>query len=193
MNKIITLLTGNKRKKIAFEQAIKGFDVDIEIEKPWLPEIQDNDTDSVAGFAAKYGANLLKKPVIKIDSGFFIEGLKGFPGVLVNSVDNQVGAERFFEILKNLKNRKAWIKISLAYCEPNKEPVIFNNKCEGIITKKQISLLDESFIDKLFIPYHNKNKNFRTMGQIRKEQPELLSEIWGDIELQFIKWFIDNF
>ena len=191
MTKTITLLTGNKRKEISFRKAIEGFNIKIAVENPWLPEIQDGDTVNVAAFAAKYGANLLKKPVVKIDAGFYIKELKGFPGTLVHTVDKQIGVERFFEILKNLKSRESWIKISLAYCEPGKNSVIFNSKCRGIIVNKLI-FSEGSFIDRLFIPHHVKNKNLKTMGQIRKEYPDLLPEVWGSPELQFAKWFASN-
>ena len=194
MIKTITILTGNKRKEKGLKKIFEdlGIKIKIEIENPWLPEIQDSDTANVASFAARYGADLLKKPIIKMDSGFSVEELSGFPGTLVHSVDEQVGTERFFEILKNLKNRKAWIENSLAYCRPNKKPIIFKSKCKGVIVKQ---LLDSegSFIDRLFIPYHSKNKELKTIGQIRKENPELFSEMWGDAELQFAKWLAGSF
>ncbi len=124
MTKAITLITANEGKKKYLEESAKGFDIKIEVEKIWLPEIQDNDTAKVASFAARYGADLLEKPVVKMDSGFFIEELNGFPGTLVNNVHKQIGAEKFFEIVKTLKNRSARIENSLAYCEPKKEAVV---------------------------------------------------------------------
>lgn len=193
MTKIITLLTGNKKKKEALEKAIEKFDIKLNVENPWLPEIQDEDTAKVAAFAAQYGANLLKKPVIKMDSGFYIEALNGFPGTLVSTVDKKIGAESFLGILKNLKNRKAWINDSLAYCEPDKEPVVFNSECNGFITDSP-TLSEDTFIGRLFIPDHSENKEMKTLGQIRRENPALASKIWGgegeSTESQFVKWFI---
>lgn len=189
MRKIITLLTGNERKKRSLEKASRGFDVKIEVKNPWLPEIQDIDTAKVASFAARYGANLLKKPVVKMDSGFYIKELNGFPGPLVHSVDRQIGVKRFFEIIKNLKDRSARIESSLAYCEPGKEPVAFTGSCNGIVVNK-LSPLEETFIGKLFIPHHIKNKELKTLGQIRQKNLDLALEMWGDAESQFMKWFI---
>ena len=191
MPKTITLITSNERKIKALKRAIEGFDIQLEIKNVELPEIQDIDTAKVAAFAAQYGANLLKKPVVKMDSGFYIEGLNGFPGTLVHFVDKLIGVERFFEMLKNLKNRKAWIENSLAFCKPGGEPVVFKSKCEGIVVN-QLSSSEGSFIDRLFIPYHPKNKSLKTLGEIRKESPELFLEVWGegDAELKFVKWFI---
>jgi len=188
MSKKITLLTGNERKKKSFEKAITGYDIEVEIEKPWIPEIQAEENAEVAAYSAKYGASLLNKPVIKMDSGFFIEGLNGFPGPFVCYVDKQIGADLFFNVLKNLKNRKARIKNSLAYCEPGKEPKIFESGCEGHIAEI-ISPEDGSFIDRLFIPDHPSNQQGKFMGQIRSENYQQFLDIWGDAEVQFAKWF----
>lgn len=188
MSKKIILLTGNERKKKSFEQAIIGYDIEAEIQKPWIPEIQSEDSGEIAAYSAKYGSNLLNKPVIKMDSGFFIDGLNGFPGPFVSYVDKQIGADLFFNILKKLKNRKARIKNSLAYCEPGKEPKIFESGCNGRITKSL--LLDKgSFIDRLFIPNHPFNPKKKLMGIIRNENYDKFLKIWGDAEIQFARWF----
>lgn len=190
----ITLLTGNVRKKQALENTFDrlGLKAILFCKNLWLPEIQAIDTVDVARFAAKYGADLLKKPVIKMDSGFFIEEFNGFPGVLVNSVDKNIGAERFFVLLEKIKNKKARIKNSLAYCEPGKEPIVFSSSCEGVVAEN-LTDADGSFIDKLFIPVHRKNKKMITLSKLRKENPEVVAEIWGDAEEQFGKWFLENF
>jgi len=192
MSKVITLLTGNQGKKRYLEIAAKDLDVEIKVENPWLPEIQDIDTAKVASFAACYGADLLNKPVIKMDAGFYIEELKGFPGPLIHSVYEQIGIERFFEIIKNLKNRNARIENSLAYCEPHGKPVVFTDGCKGVVVSKLVPINNETFIGRLFIPYHNKNKELKTIGQIRQENLDLSLEIWGNAGQQFIKWFVNK-
>jgi len=188
MTKQITLLTGNERKKKSFEQAIAGYDITVDIQKPWIPEIQAEDNSEVAAYSAKYGADLLKKPVVKMDSGFFIEGLNGFPGPLVHYVDQQIGADIFFALLKDLPNRQARIKNSLAYCEPGKEPVIFESGCEGVIPET-LTLAEGSFIDRLFIPRHTGNPDGKLMGQIKEADYNLFLDVWGDAEVQFAHWF----
>ncbi len=188
MSKKIILLTGNERKKKSFERAIAGYDILVEIQKPWIPEIQSENNSEVAAYSAKYGANLLNQPVIKMDSGFFIDGLNGFPGPFVSYVDKQIGADLFFKILSDITNRKARIKNSLAYCEPGEDPKIFESGCEGQITKT-LSLSEGSFIDKLFIPDHTNNPQKKLMGEIRNENYQSFLDIWGDAEIQFAKWF----
>lgn len=191
MAKKIILLTGNERKKKSFEKIINGRDIVVEIQNPWIPEIQAKDNSEVAKFSAKYGANLLNQPVVKMDSGFYIEALDGFPGPYVSYVDKQIGADLFFKILKDLENRKAYIKNSLAYCEPNSEAIAFESGCDGEIVSK-IILPEGSFIDRLFIPRHPKNVNMQTMGEVRNSDYTLFLDFWGDAENQFIDWFLSQ-
>lgn len=191
MTKTITLLTGNERKKKSFEKSIEGFDVLVDIQNPWIPEIQSTDNAEVAAYSAQYGANLLHKLVIKIDSGFFIDGLNGFPGPLLHYVDIQVGADLFFKLLADLQDRTAHIKNCLAYCEPGEEPIIFSSGCSGIIVD-EIRPKPGTFIDRLFIADHPNNPERKTMGEIREADFNTFLSLWGDADLQFVKWFVEN-
>ncbi len=189
--KTITLLTGNPRKKEALERASDlqkpKLDVIFDTKKIWLPEIQESDPSLVAKFAAEYGAAKLGRPVIKMDTGMFTEGLKGFPGAFVHYVDEKLGADGFLDLCRNLKNRRAHIKTALAYCEPGKNPVVFDDVVDGEIVKKARSM-EGSFIDIVFVPYHKENKSLKTIGEIRVERPDLLGSIWGDTETKFLNW-----
>ena len=186
----VTLLTGNERKKESLERAAINTNISITTKKVWLPEIQAIECEAVAAFAAEYGANHLNLPVIKMDSGFFIEELNNFPGTLVHSVDTFIGAERFFLLLEHAKNKKAKITNAIAYCEPKNKPVIFSSSCEGSIVSE---LRNEkgSFVDRLFVPTL-KNPTKKTMGELRIDNPQLAMELWGDAEVQLINWLKEN-
>jgi len=191
MTKIITLLTGNERKKRSFERAINGFPINVNIEKPWIPEIQATNNDEVVAYSARYGADLLHEPVVKMDSGFYIEALDGFPGPFVSYADDQIGADRFIKMLVGEKNRRARIQNSLAYCEPGQEPKIFRSGCAGLVVDR-VAHKDGSFIDRLFIPDHKFNPEMLTMGDIRESNYELFLDIWGDAEIQFARWLTET-
>jgi XTP/dITP diphosphohydrolase len=189
--KVITFITSNPRKKKIFENLFKDQDVMVITKNIKIPEIQADDSEEVVSFATKYCSQLLNSPVVKIDTGFFVEELNGFPGPFVHYIDKQLGCEKFLKILKGAKNRKAYIKVALGYCEPGEKPVIFSHKIPGVIVDK-IKYKEGSFIDKLFIPIHKRNSEMKTMGEIRKEKPEIINEIWGNIENKFAQWFIKN-
>ena len=186
--KAITLLTTSEKKRKGFEKVLSKYNIGVEISDIWIPEIQADNNADIAKFSAQFGANLLNRPVVKVDTGFYIEELSGFPGPLVKYVDEKIGAELFFEIIKKLKNRSASINCALAYCEPKKEPIMFEGGCKGTILNK-LPQNNDGFIDRLFIPSHPANKNKLTIGDIRRKDYNQFLEIWGNVEEEFAKWY----
>ncbi len=74
----ITVVTGNENKArevAAFFEGICSVD-HINMD---LTEIQSDDVGQIARFKAHEAYELLKKPVIVDDTGFFINAFKGFP------------------------------------------------------------------------------------------------------------------
>ncbi len=185
MNKIITLITSNSRKVESLQNAVTPYEYKVEATKMEFPEIQANTTAEVAAFAAKWIADKINKPCVKMDSGFFVKEFGSFPGVYVRWVDEGLGIERFFDIVKNTENKKAMITCSVAYCEPGSEPVTFFGSALGCVPEKMGR--KGSFIDRLFIPDDHNPKNL-TMGELRESDSDAVTEIWGRAEKEFIKW-----
>jgi XTP/dITP diphosphohydrolase len=193
--KIITLLTRNPRKKEALQRAIDQqnpkLDIVFDTKKIWLPEIQENDVVAVAKFAAEYGAAKIDLPAIKMDTGMFVKGLNGFPGAFVHEIDERIGVQKFIDMCRDLKDRSAYITTALAYCEPGKSAKVFYSTVRGEIVRKALPG-EGSFIDKVFIPHHSENKEHKTMGEIRQDNPKLLERIWGNTESSFLAWLTKN-
>lgn len=182
-------MTSNPRKAKSLENAVKKFGYKVEITNVKFPEIQSNSTAEVASFAAKWVADKIKKPCVKMDSGFFVKEFGSFPGVYVRWIDESMGVERFFNIVKNAENKNAMITCSVAYCIPEEEPVTFFGSANGCIPK----YLGQkgSFIDRLFIP-NDHNPERLTMGELRETDPVAVATIWGRAEIKFIKWLSDR-
>jgi len=185
MKKVINLMTGNPRKAKSLEKVVAKFGYEVKVTNEEFPEIQANTTAEVAAFASKWVANKLNKPCVKMDSGFFIKEFGSFPGVYVSWVDEGLGAERFFDILKNTENKKAMITCSVAYCAPGKDPVTFFGSALGHVPEKLGK--KGSFIDRLFVPDDNNPHNV-TLGELRETNPSAVEEIWGRAEKEFVKW-----
>lgn len=185
--KTIILLTSNARKVDSMRAALFGLPIRLRVKNIWLPEIQSEDTGEVAGFAAQFGANKLNAPVIKMDSGFRVDVLGGFPGALVHIVSEKIGPVKFLKFLKQISNRDAQIESSIAFCAPGKKPLIFKGRCYGRVVNS-LTISRGSFIDQLFIPYHKYNPQLKTMGELRKSSPESVKYFWGNAEEQFISW-----
>ena len=82
--------------------------------------------------------------------GFYVNALNGFPGVYSKYVYNTIGLKGMLDLLKDAKDRSAYFKMTLAYCEPNQEPVYFEVTTKGTIAKEIPEVLDVDW-DSIFI------------------------------------------
>ena len=149
--KVITYVTGNKAKVESARHALEPLGFDINNIKMETPEIQADDVVEVSKYSAKWAAEKLNKPVLKNDSGLFVNGLKGFPGVYTRYVDETIGEDGLLKLMENLEDRTAYFKESIAYCEPGNEPVVFEGITKGKIDTKKSGSNGWSW-DFVFIP-----------------------------------------
>ena len=152
MDKVIYLTT-NKGKFEEAERLFKKYGIDIEIATPdfEIPEIQAKTCGEVVAFSCKYMAEKLGRPCVKSDSGLYLECLGGLPGPYNHDFDHSIGVEHFLELIKNETNRKARLEDTFAYCEPGKEPVVFEGLTKGRIDVKKSGTYGWSW-DFIFIP-----------------------------------------
>jgi len=170
------------------QKALKKYNIKVEIEKGLeVPEIQADSCERVASFSAQYAANKLNKPVIKADTGLFIDALNGLPGVYVKEFHKKLGVKKLLLLLKGEKNRNATIVYALAYCEPSKKPMIFVNKTRGRISLEPQGK-EGMLIDYVFIP-EGENK---TMGELKEINPELRKKYWGNTEERLAEWLLKS-
>ena len=159
----ITYVTGNKAKIASARQVLEPLGFEVDNIKMDTPEIQADDVIEVSKYSAKWAAEQLKKPVLKNDSGFFIEALDGFPGALAKYAEDKIKAEGFIKLLEGCKNRKAyWVEV-LSYCEPGSNPISFISKSYGSISTEVKEGRGYDY-DKIFIP-ENDNRTFSEMSE----------------------------
>lgn len=147
----VTFVTGNCKKVQSAQAALSNFGVKVLQEKFDTPEIQDKDIQKVAEYSAKFAAYKLGKPVIKVDVGFEIEALNGFPGPFSKFINEWLPPEKILKLLSGEASRKARFIDVVAYCEPGKEATSFTTETKGIIADKP-SGENGWGIDKIFIP-----------------------------------------
>ena len=183
----VTMVTKNQYKIDAMKNVLDTFGIELEIENFYVPEIQADSCEEVAKFSAQYAANKCGKPVLKADAGLFIDVLGGLPGIYASHFQKKLGPIKVLKLMDGEKNRNAQIVYSLAYCEPNNEPIVFTGGCEGQISKKLKG--DEGMlIDFIFIP----NGSKKTIGELKKCDPQKVSLAWGNTENKFAKWLLKN-
>lgn len=151
MEKKLTYVTGNWAKIASAKQSLEPLGYEIDNIKMDTPEIQADDVTEVAKYSAKWAAEKLNKPVLKNDSGLFVEALKGFPGVYTHYADDTIGEDGLLKLMEGIENRNAYFKEAIAYCEPGGEPIVFEGITKGRIDTKKSGEYGWSW-DFIFIP-----------------------------------------
>ena len=150
------------------------------------PEIQSSTCTDVAAFTAKYLADKLNVPILKSDSGLYLDCLGGLPGPYSAYFAKQIGEEKLLKLLTKESNRKATIEHCFAYCEPNSDPIVFSGRSSGRIS----NFLDPHgvWLERFFIPQHFN----KTLGELALINYQREIECWGDAIHQFAIWYLQN-
>ena len=190
MEKLIYLTTNPNKVNEANEFFRKKYDFNIEIVNPdfEILEIQAETCREVAAFSAEYGANKLGKAVLKSDSGLYIEALGGLPGPYNHYFDKQIGVEKFLELFKNEKNRKARLEHCFAFCEPGKKAIVFSGGGTGTIAYEARGTRGR-WHDRFYIP----DGESKTLSELREIDYTREATFWGDAKDQFAKWYKENY
>jgi len=121
----------------------------------------------IARESAKNLAEKLNKPVITEDTGLYFKAYNNFPGALPKFVYQGIGFEGIFKLLDG-KDRSAYFKTVIGYCEPDKEPVLFEAEMDGKIADKIFMQATNAMpYDHIFIPDGHK-KTIVEMGMEEK-------------------------
>ena len=147
----ITYVTGNWAKIESAKQILEQLGIEIDNIKMETTEIQSNSVEEIAMHSAKEASEKLKCNVLKNDTGFFIEALKGFPGPYAHYVDETLGEDAILKLLEGVENRNACFIEAFAYCEYGKEPIVFKSITKGTIAKEKSGIYGWSW-DFIFIP-----------------------------------------
>jgi XTP/dITP diphosphohydrolase len=167
----ITFITTNKHKVEEAKKALEEFPIEIEQLDMEYPEDHDASIEIIAKTAAKKLAEELQKPIVVEDTGIFFEAYENFPGALPKFVFNTIGYKGMFKLLEE-ESRKAYFKVVVGFCEPGKEPILFDGISKGTITEE---IYDE---DKDVMPYerifiHEGNKV--TNSKLTREEKNKIS------------------
>lgn len=190
MEKLIYLTTNPNKVNEANEFFGKKYGFNLEIVNPKFEilEIQAETCREVAAFSAEYGANKLGKAVLKSDSGLYIEALGGLPGPYNHYFDKQIGIEKFLELFKNEKNRKARLEHCFAFCEPEKKAIVFSGGGTGTIAYEARGTRGR-WHDRFYIP----DGESKTLSELREIDYAREATFWGDAKDQFARWYKENY
>lgn len=154
-----------------------------------LDEPRSDDVKEIATAKVKQAYELLKKPCIALDAGFFIDELNGFPRAFVNFTLETIGIEGILKLMEGKENRKCRFEECLAYHD-GKEIHYFYGKHPGnLSTRIQGNDRKEKWSDLWYI---FKPNNFEiTLAEINEKEREERRKIDGSVEALsvFAKWY----
>lgn len=87
--------------------------------KVQLIEPQSQSQEEVSLFKARQAFEQTKSPVITMDSGIFINSLKGFPGIYTSEIFKVLPAIRIMRLLDDSDDRSAYIQQTISYADRN--------------------------------------------------------------------------
>lgn len=185
-NKLIYLTTNPHKAEEANKFFKQKYGFNIEIVNPdfEIIEIQAKTCAEVASFSAKYAADKLGYPVLKSDSGLYVDALGGLPGPYNAYFDKQIGIEKFLAMLQGETNRKARIEHCFAYCEPGKDPIVFSGGSTGTIANESRGTRGR-WHSKFYIP----DGETKTLSELQEENYEKEATYWGTALDDFAKWY----
>ena len=186
----IVFVTHNKGKAKSAERYfkhIKFTTYDFELDEP-----RSDDLKEIATAKVKQAYQIVQKPCIALDTGFYIDELNGFPKAFVNFALETIGIMGILKLMEGKENRKCRFQECLAFHD-GKEIRYFYGEHEGVLTcevKGKDRKEKWSDLWYIFQPiYFNK-----TLAEMNEEEREARRKIDGSKEAlqEFANWYEVN-
>ena len=186
----IVFVTHNPGKIASAQKTLKN--VKLSIFEYELDEPRSDDIEYISKMKVMEAYELVKKPCISLDCGFWIDALNGFPRAFVNFALETVGLEGILKLMEGIENRSCRFTECLSYYD-GKEFHQFAGKHEGLIASAILGLdTDEKWSDLWYI-YIPKGYE-KTLAQMTQEERDsrVLYESVDSME-EFAKWCVEEF
>ena len=191
----IVFVTHNKGKIASAKRNLK--DINFSIFEYELDEPRSDDIEYISKAKVMEAYQIVKKPCISLDCGFWIDELQGFPKAFVNFALETIGIKGILKLMEGKENRDCRFTECLSYFDGNKLHQ-FMGKHEGILSKEIIGIDTEkrwSDLWYIFIPKGYKKTlaqmtdEERELRNIEKEHNEELKKYSISAMDEFVKWY----
>jgi XTP/dITP diphosphohydrolase len=129
----LVLVTQNKHKLAELMPLFDEYGVQFDTTDLEKLEIRSPSVEEIAVNAAKHAHEVLKRPVVVDDTGFFVSSLKGFPGSYAAYVLQTVGYQGILKLLEGIHDRNARFVTAVAFCSENTQKS-FVGEMQGTIS-----------------------------------------------------------
>lgn len=149
----IVFVTSNKGKVASAQRRLT--DIKLDIFNYDLIEPRSDDVKEIAESKVRQAYEVVKKPCIALDAGFYIDALNGFPRAFVNFALDTLGIEGILKQMKDIDNRNCAFKECLAYFD-GENILYFNGIHKGTLSTEIRGIdTDKKWSDLwyIFIPY----------------------------------------
>jgi len=163
--KEIIFVTSNKGKIATAQKDLKN--IKVLSYNADLIEPRSDDIKEIAKQKVIQAYQIVKKPCISLDSGFFIKELNGFPKAYVNHTLDTIGVEGILKLMEGVTNRYCEFRSCLAYYD-GKTMEFFESKSPGIISERIKGHDNENKWSDLWYIFIPENFNM-TLAEFREE------------------------
>lgn len=188
--KEIVFVTHNKGKAKAAEKYFENLKIStFEFE---LDEPRSEDLKEIATAKVKQAYEVVKKPCIALDSGFFIDELNGFPKAFVNFTLDTIGIDGILKLMDKSENRKCNFGECLAYFDGEEIHYFYGNS-PGYLANEKLGMARENKWSDLW--YIFKPKGFdKTLAEMNDEERKNRRAVDGSVSSleQFAKWYKES-
>ncbi len=164
----IVFVTHNKGKAKSAERHFKNIKFttyDYELDEP-----RSDDLKVIATAKVKQAYEVVKKPCIALDSGFFIDELNGFPKAFVNFSLETIGIDGILKLMEGKENRKAKFEECLAFYDGKEIYYFFGEHPGTLATQRQGEDRKEKWSDLWYI--FKQEGCDKTIAQMKAEEVE---------------------
>lgn len=186
----IIFVTHNKGKIASAQKHLKN--VNFKIFEYNLDEPRSDDVEYISKIKVMEAYDLVKKPCISLDAGFFIDALNGFPRAFVNFALETINIEGILKLMEDKENRKCKFKECLSFydgCELKQ----FVSYHEGTLSFEILGTdTDKKWSDLwyVFIP----NGFSKTLAQMTDEERATRDKVNSEVNSMklFADWYINE-
>ncbi len=98
------------------------------------PEIQADTLEETIVPGLAWLVSKYDRPVMIDDSGFFVDALKGFPGVFSSYVFKTIGCEGILRLMEGRPDRSARFECCIGFMAPGDEPSMVKGVATGTVS-----------------------------------------------------------